>query len=257
MLEQVAARIEDADVMALLKMILKATGKRGVAQGGPLSPLLSNIYINDVDRMLERAKERTRNGDPTFIEWVRWADDLVILVDSDRRQDWLFTAVGQRLREEFGKIQVELNEEKSRHVDLTCGDSFSFLGFEFRRVRTLRGVWRSNYAPRMKQRTALLRKLKDIFRRFRSQPIGRVVNVINPILRGWVNYFAVGHSARSFRYIKNWVEEKVRRHLMRARKRSGFGWKRWSRSLIYEGFDLFNEYRLNYHGRRPKALPAQ
>jgi hypothetical protein len=60
------------------------------------------------------------------------------------------------------------------------------LGFEFRCVRSLQGKWRPYYAPKLKQRTALLRKLKDIFRRFDSQPVGRVVQLINPIVRGWV-----------------------------------------------------------------------
>jgi Group II intron, maturase-specific domain len=59
--------------------------------------------------------------------------------------------------------------------------------------------------------------------------VGRVIAVINPILRGWVNYFRVGNAARCFRFVKEWVEKKVRRHLMRARGRRGFGWKRWSR----------------------------
>jgi RNA-directed DNA polymerase len=51
-----------------------------------------------------------------------------------------------------------------------------------------------------------------------------VIEMINPILRGWVNYFAIGHAGRCFTFIKNWVEQKIRRHLMRARKCKGFGW---------------------------------
>ena len=60
LLAKVAPRVNDADVMHLLKMILKASGKKGVPQGGVISPLLSNLYLNEVDRMLERAKEVTR-----------------------------------------------------------------------------------------------------------------------------------------------------------------------------------------------------
>ena len=71
-------------------------------------------------------------------------------------------------------------------VDLSQGESFGFLGFDFRRVRSRRGVWRANYTPKLKKRTALLRKLKDVFRRYQSQPVSRVVQVINPVLRGWV-----------------------------------------------------------------------
>jgi Reverse transcriptase (RNA-dependent DNA polymerase) len=81
---------------------------------GPNSPLLSNIYLTEVDRMLERAKETTRNGKYTYVEYARFADDLVVLIDAHPRNAWLLGAVNKRLREEFAKLQVEINEEKSR-----------------------------------------------------------------------------------------------------------------------------------------------
>jgi len=248
LLEKVARRVEDDAVMHLLKMMLKATGKMGVPQGGVISPLLSNLYLTEVDRMLEKAIDTTRYGKYTSIQYARFADDLVILIDAHPRHDWLMKAVKRRLREELAKLRVEINEEKSRVVDLAQGDSFRFLGFEFRRILSLTGVWRPNYTPKLKKRTALLGKLRDVFRRFASQPVGRVVELINPILRGWVNYFAVGHSSRCFSFVKDWVEKKVRRHLMRARKRKGFGWKRWSRQWLYGELGLFHGYRV----RRPE-----
>jgi RNA-directed DNA polymerase len=100
--------------------------------------------------------------------------------------------------------------------------------------------------PAMKQRTALLRKLGEVFWRWRSQPIKQVIGVVNPILRGWVNYFRVGNAARCFGYVKEWVERKVRRHMMRARGRQGFGWKRWSTEWIYRVLGVFNDYRVRY-----------
>lgn len=253
LLAKVAQRVSDADVLHLLKMMLKASGQKGVPQGGVISPLLSNLYLNEVDKMLERAKEVTRNGKYTYLEYARYADDLVILVDAFPRHDWLLQAVDKRLREELVKLHVEINEAKSRVVDLGKGESFGFLGFEFRRVRSRKGVWRPYYTPKLKKRTALLEKLKDIFGRFQSQPIGRVVALINPILRGWVRYFAVGDASRCFGFVQDWVEKKVRRHLMRARKRQGFGWDRWSRRWLYDGLGLFNGYRIS---RPPKALPT-
>jgi RNA-directed DNA polymerase len=245
LLEKVAQRVDDADIMHLLKGMLKASGNKGVPQGGVISPLLSNLYLNEVDRMLERAKEVTRNGKYTYIEYARFADDLVILIDAYKRHDWLIGAVEKRLREEFDKLQVEINDEKSRIADLGRGESFGFLGFDFRYTRSfLRGVWRPYYTPKLKKRTALVRALKEVFRRHRSQPIERVINLINPVLRGWVNYFAVGHSSECFSFIKDWVEKKVRRHLAHAQKRKGFGWKRWNRRWLYDTLRLFNGYRV-------------
>ena len=186
LLAQVARRVNDRDILHLVKLMLKAAGKRGVPQGGVISPLLSNIYLTEVDAMLERAKAVTRNGQHTYVEYARYADDLVILVNNDRRQDWLVEAVAQRLREELAKLDVRLNEEKSRIVDLSRGESFGFLGFDFRRVRSLRGRWRPQYTPKQKKRTALLRELKEVFRRSRSQPVEALIAEINPKLRGWV-----------------------------------------------------------------------
>jgi RNA-directed DNA polymerase len=254
LLAKVAKRVSDDDVLHLLKIMLKANGRCGIPQGGVVSPLLSNIYLNEVDRMLERAKEATRYGKYTGIEYARFADDLVILIDAYRRHDWLLPAVEKRLREELVAVRVEVNEEKSRIVDLCRGESFGFLGFDFRRIRSRRGAWRVHYTPKLKKRTALLRKLKGVFRRYRSQPVERVIYLINPRLRGWVNYFAVGHSSECFTFIQSWVEKKVRRHLMHARQREGFGWKRWSRRWLYDTYKLFNGYKVRRP--QPKVAPA-
>jgi len=254
LLEKVAQRVNDADILHLLKIVLKASGKKGVPQGGVISPLLSNVYLNEVDRMLERARDVTRYGKFTSIEYARFADDLVILIDAHKRHDWLIAAVEKRLREEFAKLRVEINDEKSRIVDLGRGESFGFLGFDFRCLRSLRGAMRPHYTPKLKKRTALLRELKQVFRRYRSQPVERVISLINPVLRGWVNYFALGHSSECFSYIKDWVEKKVRRHLAQARKRGGFGWEQWSRPWLYDTLRLFNSYRVRRYGL--KAAPA-
>jgi RNA-directed DNA polymerase len=244
LLEKVARRVQDRSVMKLLKMILKSTGTKGVPQGGVISPMLSNLYLTEVDRMLEKAIATTRRGKYLNVQYSRFADDMVVLIDSRPRHAWLLGAVEKRLREELAKLRVEINEEKSRKVDLSKGESFGFLGFEYRRIRSRKGKWRAHYVPKPKKRTALLRKLKGLFRRCVSQPVGRLIELINPILRGWVRYFAVGDSSRCFSYIKLWVEKKVRRHLMRARGRKGFGWKRWSRQWLYDSLGLFHEYRV-------------
>jgi RNA-directed DNA polymerase len=256
LLEKVARRIRDDAVMHLLKMILKATGKKGVPQGGVISPLLSNLYLNEVDRMLEKAVDTTRRGKSTNVQYARFADDMVILIDAERRSDWLVTAINRRLREEFAKLCVEINEDKSRMVDLKKGASFTFLGFEYRRILSFNQKWRPYYAPKLKKRTALYEKLREVFRQHVSWPVEIVIGKINPILRGWVNYFRIGHSSSCFSKVKQWVEKKVRQHLMRARGRKGFGWTRWSSEWLYDRLGLFNDYRLiRWSGA--KVVPAR
>ncbi len=246
LLAKVARRIQDATLTRLLKQMLKSTGKKGVPQGGVISPLLSNLYLNEVDRMLEKAIAITRLGQYTRVQYARFADDMVLLIDSHPRQDWLVKAVARRVREELVKLKVEINEEKSRMVDLLKGESFCFLGFEFHLIRSQFGKWWPQYVPRLKKRTALLAKLKIVFRRSLSQPVERVIEQINPILRGWVNYFAAGHSSQCFSFISQWVERKIRRHLMRAQGLQGFGWKQWSKDWLYNTLGLFHDYRVRW-----------
>jgi RNA polymerase primary sigma factor len=171
------------------------------------------------------------------------------LIDAYPRHDWLLGAVEKRIREELADLQVEINEEKSRIVDLGRGESFGFLGFDFRRIRSRRGAWRANYTPKLKKRTALLRKLKDVFRRYQSQPVDRVVQLINPMLRGWVNYFAVGHRLMRLSeshgvsredFLRNYQGSELDpRWLNRVSKLSAKGWK----SLVAKDKDKVKQHR--------------
>jgi RNA-directed DNA polymerase len=128
------------------------------------------------------------------------------LIDAERRSDWLVKAIDRRLREEFAKLRVEINEDKSRMVDLKKGESFTFLGFEYRRVLSLQRKWRPYYAPKLKKRTALFEKLREVFRKHVSWPVTTVIAKINPILRGWVNYFRVGHSSICFGVVSRFTK---------------------------------------------------
>lgn len=254
---KVAKRVNDDDIMHLLKLIVKATGKKGVPQGGVISPLLSNLYLNEIDKMMERAKEVTKRNGYMQMEYARFADDMVVLVDAHPRQDWLLKALQKRLREEFENIQVEVNEEKSRVVDLGKGESFGFLGFDFQVGKGRSGKLRPVYTPKSKKRKKLIAELSEVFAKSKSRPIVQIIRKINPILRGWVNFFRVGSAAACFSYVRHWVEKKVRRHMMRARGRQGFGWKRWSTEWLHEKLGLFSEYRVLHWKPAQKALPCQ
>jgi len=213
-------------------------------QGGPLSPLLANVYLNDIDKMLEKAKRVTKTGPYTHLTYARFKDDIVICVDEHRKWEWLYNGVKRRLYEELEKLEIPVNTEKSKEVNLTKKESFDFLGFTYRRVITRKKKIGVMYSPKMKKRTELVQKLKKEMRSFRSQPARRMISKINPILRGWVNYFRIGTSSRTFQYIKDWVIKKVRRHLMRQRKRKGFGWSRWNNKWIYDNLELYSEYKI-------------
>jgi hypothetical protein len=122
----------------------------------------------------------------TYIEYARFADDLVILIDAYKRHDWLVGALDKRLREEFGKLQVEINDEKSRIVDLERSESFGSALRLPLPPQSTRGVAAALHAQAQKA-DGTGAGAQAVFRRYRSQPIERVINLINPVLRGWVS----------------------------------------------------------------------
>lgn len=244
LLAKLAQRVRDVKVLRLVRLLLKSVGKKGVGQGSALAPLLANIYLNEVDKMLEKAKAVTTSPNDTNLEYARFADDMLILIKGGKRHQRLVDMAKSRLIEELGKISVELNKEKSRILDMTKGEKLPFLGFDLLRVKSFKGKWFPLMIPKTKVRSKLTQKLKKIFHDHRSQPIADLITEINPILRGWVNYFRYGHSSKCFAYVRDWVEQKVRKHMMRSSKRKGFGWKRWSREWMYEKLGLFSNYAL-------------
>src|SRR5207245_9537506 len=114
-----------------------------------------------------------------------------------RRHDWLLDAVNRRVREELAKLGISVNEAKSRMVDLEGGEAFTFLGFEFRRVRSRRGVWRPQYTPTRHKCVELRHKLRSGFGCRRSHPAKSVIQEVNLILAGWVAYFRIGQIGRA------------------------------------------------------------
>ena len=131
------------------------------------------------------------------------------------------------------------------------------LGSDFRRVHSLRRCWRPQYTPKLTQRTALLGTLREIFRRYDSQPVGQVISKMNPILRGWVTCLRIGNAARRFAHMTNWVEKKIRRHLMRARNRPGFGWTRWSTVGARQGAGVVPRLPRPVRGPHLNAIPGR
>lgn len=254
LLAKVAQRVSDPKILHLAKLILKANGKRGVPQGSVVGPLFANLYLNEVDQMLERAKETARQGIWGHLEYVRFADDLVVLIHGHLANQWLIPDIQNQLKEEFSKLDVEINTEKTKVVNLLKGESFHFLGFDIKRVESKRtGKPVTLMTPRMKKRKELTQNIKEIVRHVRHLKMPVIINQVNPILTGWVNYFRVGNSQTTFAWLRYWMEKKIRRIAMKKRQRKGFGWKRWSSEDVYRKWGLFNDYRLSYLRFQVKA----
>jgi len=255
LLEKVGRRIQDAEIMHLLRLILKANGSKGVPQGGVISPLLSNLYLNGVDEMMEKAREVTRQRGYDHLDYIRSADDMVILVHGHPKEDGLFKAVQRRLKEELDKLQVQMNLEKTREVNLREGGCFSFLGFDIRFNRNREGKTYVSKTPRVKKRKEIGRKVKAVLKAHRDKPLKEVIQAVNAVVRGWVNYFRIGNSRRTFDKVRYFIEKKVRRFVMRRKGLKGFGWKRWSREDIYKRWGLYNDYQIRYIS--PKVAPSR
>jgi RNA-directed DNA polymerase len=255
LLEKVARRIQDGEIMHLLKLILTANGKKGVPQGGIISPLLSNLYLNGVDEMMERAREVTRRKGYYNLDFIRSADDMVILIHGHPKEDRLLSTVQRRLTEELDNLHVQMNQEKTKVVNLKEGGCFSFLGFDFRLNRNREGKDYVSKTPRKKKVMEIGKRVRAALKASWAKPFNEVITTVNAVIRGWVNYFRIGNSNRTFCKVRDYIEKKVRKFVMKRKKLKGFGWKRWSREDIYQKWGLFNDYRIQYI--RLKAAPSR
>lgn len=251
LLAKLAKRIQDDDVMWLCKRILKSGGQRGLPQGSVIGPLWANVFLDDVDRMLERAQKATRQGTYEVVRYTRFADDLVVLVSGHPKAKHWLPIVEKRLREELTRLDLTVNEDKTRVVDFGAGEPFDFLGYTFRWVdqRKMPGKKMVLCRPRKKKRTAMLRELSARLRRHLHVPVARVVKkIVNPMVRGFVNFFRWGNAGRDLTFVQWQVDMKVRRFASRQRpkRRGGRSWTTWSRKEIYGEWGLFSDYHVSW-----------
>lgn len=260
LLAKLARRIDDADLMWLCKRILKSGGKRGLPQGSVIGPLWANVYLEDVDKMLERAQEATKQGKYEVVRYTRFADDLVVQVSGHRAAAEWAPKVEKRLREELEKLDVSINEEKSRVVDFAAGEPFNFVGYTFRWVdqRGVPGKKMVLSRPRKERRTRFLRELGAELRQHRHHKVEWVVStIVNPAVRGYVNFIRWGNSARDLSFVRHEVELKVRRLASRQRpkRKGGRRWTTWSEQEIYGAWGLYSNYAALRTQRAQQARP--
>jgi RNA-directed DNA polymerase len=248
LLEKIARRVKDPQVLHLIKQILKTAGRLGVPQGGPFSPLAANIYLNEVDWYFDGIRRQTAEGEYEAINYHRFADDIVITVSGHHtKRGWAERAL-LRLCEQIDTLEVKLNLEKTKVVDILRGESFGFLGFDFRRKLNRAG---SGYfillTPKKKSCLSIKTKIREIIRNGGATPAKDLIKRLNAILGGWVDYFRVGNASRAFSGVRDYLEMKVRTFLTRRklRKKRSVGWRRWSNEYLYGVLGLFWDWKIH------------
>lgn len=247
LMKLVARRVVDGKLLKLIKSWLSCEveeeghrwkPKRGTPQGGVISPLLANIYLHTLDRVWEKRGYTRRDG--PNVQLVRYADDLVLLTNKDA--NWAM----ERLREILERLDLELNEEKSRVVEAEK-ETFDFLGFTYRRVWNREGTKRVTlYYPSKKSRKRVREKVKRVLDPKVPISTSELIVRVNVLLRGWVNYFRVGNSSEVLYNIRWYVETKLRRVLQRRAGRYGLGWNRYDRTYLYRRLGLYDDYRVRW-----------
>lgn len=241
----VARRIADGRVLRALKAWLTCGVMEegrvraqtiGTPQGGVISPLLANAYLNELDAYWEKAGHADWRGRNAHL--VRYADDLVILTSGDAVKSL------DVLRERLNGLGLELHPDKTRLVNADEG-SFDFLGFSFRKVWNRRRTRRFTLRiPSRKAEASIRDKVRGLTRYERTVKLEQVIREINPVVRGWVNYFKIGNSSDSFHGIRDYIVKKTMRYLRRKQLRRGFGWKTLDSDLLYGRYGLFHEYKV-------------
>ena len=250
LLDKIAQRVQDPEVMHLVKQIIKVTGKVGVPQGSPFSPLAANIYLNEIDWMFEAIRHKTAQGPYDAVNYHRFADDVVITVSGHHtKRGWAERAL-QRLEEALTPLGVSLNREKTKVVNTLKGEAFGYLGFDLRRVRKKR-EGKTGYfilmTPKKKARKAIKAEIREVIQRGGAMTAKQIVERINAKVAGWVTYFRVGNSNRAFSEVRDYLEMKVRTLLTRRtrRRKRSIGWRRWSNEYLYDVLGLYWDWEIH------------
>lgn len=210
-------KIADEKLITLVARALKAgvvvDGKfektvKGCPQGSPLSPMLSNIVLNELDHELERRRLR----------YARWADDFIILVKSERAAQRVMEGVTKYLE---GTLGLTVNKEKSEVARI---DKISFLGFQI----SMQG--KTTISEKSQKR--FREKTKKLTRRNNPLSMHRIIEELNPFLRGWVNYFKIQENRKIFSGLDCWIRRRIRSMQLKKWKKP----KKFRRVMIKTGF---------------------
>ena len=234
LMSRVARRVKDKRVLRLIRRYLVAgimedglvsPRTEGTPQGGPLSPLLSNILLDDLDKELEKRGHA----------FCRYADDCNIYVRSKAAGERVMASITRFLHE---RLKLRVNPEKSA-VDRPWNRKFLGYSTTHNRKPLLKA------APKSVER--LKNKLRTLFRQGRGRNIAAFVRELAPVLRGWINYFQLAEVRGVFEELDKWIRRKLRCIL----------WRQWKRpftrakTLMKRGLDEARAWKSAYNGRGP------
>ena len=241
LMDRVRRRIGDKRVLALVKAFLKAgvlgedqvmrNTVTGTPQGGILSPLLANIALSVLDEHFmgqweswggQYGRSRRRAKGLANYRLVRYADDFVVMLTGTREH---VEALREEVAAVIASMGLRLSEEKTlvTHID----EGFDFLGFHIQRRRQEGSMRRTVYTyPSKTALQAVKAKVRALTQGNTNQTLANLLSRVNPVLRGWTNYFRHGVSARTFSYLNAWSWRRVVNWLRHKHPRASWKWLR-------------------------------
>lgn len=241
LLDMIAKRVVDGRILWLIKLFLKAgtmeeevkkENETGTPQGSVISPLLANIYLDYMDKGWKSLNK--------FARLIRYADDVIIVTKYNAERvllqfQWLTSS-----------IKLKLNTKKTRIVNAE-EESFDFLGYSFKKALNPKKEKKVAYFwPSQKAEKAIKEKIRKITNPARPRKVEEVIKELNPVIRGWVNYFRIANSSKKFGKIKLYMANKVRKFMRRRRDKSGYGYKAYPDEYLYNKLGLYRDYRLSW-----------
>ena len=242
----VQSKVIDRSVVKLIAMWLKAgvmeemsvrTATTGTPQGGVISPLLANLYLHWLDQTWDKRKFGERSHDAHL---VRYADDFVILCKE--RPDFYL----EQARQVLDRLGLTLNAKKTRVLNVEA-EPFDFLGHRFT-VRPSKKTGKQNtfYHPSPKAMNSIKKKVREIVQTGQHWELPLLIKErINPLLRGWGNYFKMGNSRKHFVSIANYTTYTLCIMLRKKHKKRSKGWRDHPPSWFYDYHGLFKLYGLS------------
>jgi hypothetical protein len=245
--------VTDRRLLRLIKQILKAPiqeangvlhrSRRGCPQGGPLSPILANLYLTTLDRWC------SKHFRPQDAVWIRYADDALLLSRvplGDARE---------RIGEVLSTVGLKLNDAKTQEIDMGVdGGTLDFLGYRFARrpARSRKTLALLQYpCPKACQR--IRQRIREIIPSRGSVPPNEVVRQTNLALRGWIRYFAKSRRKQPFKALGDFAKKRLRRFLMRRRGLRGQGTRSYPDAWLHEMLGLESAY--HYYTRLRASQP--